>query len=703
MFHQNPKYTPVTVTVIEYIFNPRHINTLKKRIRNQTGQCYERALHECTGNLNLEVLRPNILQEKRYGTVCRHNTGNNRVKDREIKCTLNLLQQHANQQRNNEKNMNLTVPTRQIVLIAFCTLFLHACEQAASPPEKPEAPGVSEIDSTSEAASKVTAIADRYYATTLKRTPEIAYFSGVDLPRHDGMEDNSPAARQAAKKEDDGMLSALEHIDTDTLSGRTEWITHAYLLQTLKSSVAQRVCRSELWNVNQMGGWHSGFSQIAQLQPVGTATLREQSIQRWSKMNTYIDQEIENLKSGLELGYSAPKTVVQRVIDQVDGLLELEVEDSPFYSPATRDDEQAFATATHAIVADQIYPALKRYRDYLADTYMERARTALAITANPDGLACYEVSLRAYTTLDRSGKEVYELGLATVAANKATVIELGQAAYGLDNFKAIINRAKNDPSDNFANKDDLLQFSRDMVQRAESEMPRWVGNMPDQAVEVVPFEEHEEGKGMSAHYRPGNADRPGEYRIPLYRPEEQSRGNAEATAFHEAWPGHHLQVAVAQSVEGLHPVTQIIWFSGPGEGWARYSEALAEEMDLYTTVTGPIQRRAWPARGMVVDPGIHLFGWTREQAIEFMLESGRFPESFGDQMVDRIAILPGQLTAYDSGGLEILALRKMAEDAMGKDFDIREFHDRVLENGTIPLLQLRAHIQAWIEDYKTHH
>jgi len=227
-------------------------------------------------------------------------------------------------------------------------------------------------------------------------------------------------------------------------------------------------------------------------------------------------------------------------------------------------------------------------------------------------------------------------------------------------------------------------------------MPNWVSAMPGQPVEVVPFPEHEEGTGRSAHYRPGTSERPAEYRIPLHQPEEQSRGNAEATAFHETWPGHHLQVAVAQSVAGLHDVTQIIWFSGPGEGWARYSEALAEEMGLYDTTTGPIKRRAWPARGMVVDPGIHLFGWTREEAIEFMSESGRFADTLGDQMVDRIAILPGQLTAYDSGGLEILALRRQAEEALGEHFEIRQFHERVLENGTIPLQQLRIHIEAWI-------
>ncbi len=588
-----------------------------------------------------------------------------------------------------------------LVLLILCTCVLHACDQPTSSGNEPKVVTPEKIESVDYTVNAVNRLADSYYATTLKRTPETAYLSGVDLPRHDGLQDNSPAATLAAETEVDDMLHNLERIDASTLTGRTEWITHAYLLQTLRSSVALRVCRSALWNVNQMGGWHSTYSQIAQLQPVGTTTLREQSLERWSKLDRYIDQEIENLKVGLERGYSAPKSVVQRVIDQIDGLLALELEQSPFYSPATRDGDIDFASSTRTIVADQIYPALERYRDFLATAYMEGARSELAITANPDGLACYAASLQAYTTLNRSGKEVYELGRTTVAANKAKVMELGKAAYGLDDFVAIISKAKTDPTDSFADQEELLQFSRDTVLRAELEMPNWVGNMPKQAIEVVPFEEHEEGTGRSAHYRPAANDRPGEYRIPLHQPEEQSRGNAEATAFHEAWPGHHLQVAVAQSVEGLHPITQIIWFSGPGEGWARYSEGLAEEMNLYATQTGPIQRRAWPARGMVVDPGIHLFGWSREQAIEFMLESGRFPATFGDQMVDRIAILPGQLTAYDSGGLEILTLRKLAEDTLGSNFDIREFHDKVLENGTIPLAQLRTHIEAWIADNKT--
>jgi len=459
-----------------------------------------------------------------------------------------------------------------------------------------------------------------------------------------------------------------------------------------------RICRQEGWNVSQMGGWHLSYTQVAQLQPVESDVQRAEALTRWAHFAAFADQELENLKAGLKAGYSAPQPIVQRVIDQIDGLLNLPVAESPFNSPGTRSDDEVFASAMQALVEDSINPAMRRYRDYLESEYLSAAREELSITANPNGLECYEASLRSYTTLDRPAKAVYELGQATVADNRNTVITLGQAEYGISDFVDIIKAAKADPADGFASKEELLEFSRQMVKTAEIEMPKWVGTMPAQAVEVVPFPEHEEGTGRSAHYRRGNFERPGEYRIPLHKPEGQSRGNAEATAFHEAWPGHHLQTATAAAVEGMHPVTKIIWFSGPGEGWARYSEALAEEMGLYQLATGPILRRAWPARGMVVDPGIHLYGWTREQAIDFMIESGRFPESSGDSMVDRIAILPGQLTAYDSGGLEILALRRQAEEALGDDFDIREFHDRILENGTVPLEYLRTHVEAWIAE-----
>ena len=573
-----------------------------------------------------------------------------------------------------------------IPLLMLAAMGISACTKQATPVDP---------------AATINDIADRYYAWALQRAPENAYFAAIEVDHHDGLFDNSPAARAEHEKFEDAMLAEIQAIDISTLTGTTEWVTAALLTQRLEADIGTRVCHQEDWNVNQMDGWHLNYTQVAQLQPVETGVQRAEALTRWGNFAVFATQELDNLKAGLDAGYSAPKAIVKRVIEQIDGLLNLPAEESPFNSPGTRSDDEAFATAMLNLVVDSINPEMRAYRDYLESEYLPEAREELSITANPDGLDCYEASLRSYTTLDRPAKAVYELGKETVAVNRDTVIELGAAEYGISDFVEIIKAAKADPADGFDSKEELLAFSQEMVRKAEAEMPKWVGTMPSQAVEVVPFPEHEEGTGRSAHYRRGNDERPGEYRIPLHKPEDQSRGNAEATAFHEAWPGHHLQTATAQAVEGMHPVTRIIWFSGPGEGWARYSEALAEEMGLYQSATGPILRRAWPARGMVVDPGIHLYGWTREQAIEFMIESGRFPLSSGDSMVDRIAILPGQLTAYDSGGLEIIALRKQAEEALGEDFDIREFHDRVLENGTIPLEYLRTHVEDWIAKKST--
>jgi uncharacterized protein (DUF885 family) len=468
------------------------------------------------------------------------------------------------------------------------------------------------------------------------------------------------------------------------------------LAQSLDSAIALRVCRSELWNVNHMAGWHLEYARIAELQPVGTAGEREQALSRWSRFPAFIDQEQENLANGLDAGYSAPRPVVDRVLKQLDGMLGQASTEIPFASPAARSDDRAFRAAFDRIVANDILPALTRYRDYLGATYRNAAREALSVTANPGGADCYAASLKSYTTLDATGQEIFTQGQAVVAANRRTVADLGRELYGTTDFAGAVEAALADPADRFGNEDELLAFSRAAVKRAEAAMPDWVGTMPKQAVAVVAFPAHEEGTGRSAHYRPGNADRAAEYRIPLNEPGVRSRGNTEVTAFHETWPGHHLQVATQQAMPALHPVTGVLWFSGPGEGWARYAEALAEEMQLYETATGPLLRRAWPAHGMVVDPGIHLYGWTREQAVAFMLETGRFPPEQGDSMVDRIAILPGQLTAYDAGGLEILALRREAEFALGDKFDLRQFHDRVLEHGTSPLGALRRHLESWI-------
>lgn len=545
-------------------------------------------------------------------------------------------------------------------------------------------------------ASRITSLARIYYNNKLNYEPELAYFMGVTPPRHDGLTDNSQRGVSNLDIYQDWMLRELKTIDPELLEGSVEWITYVYMLEDLVAASSVEVCAHHLWNVNQMGGWHTRYPRVAEMQPLGGDILRKQALIRWRKFPGFIDIEIDNARLGLRRKYSAPKAVVRRVIEQVDGMLGLPLEAQQLMSPALRSEDEAFKAEFTALVRDEILPAYQRYRDFLENEYLPAAREELSILANPDGRACYEASLRAYTTLERTPEEVFELGQETVNANRERVIELGSAAYGLDDFSAIIEHIRADDADKFDSAEQLLSFSRDTVERARLAMPEWFATVPQARAVVEPFPEYQEGTGLSARYESGDGDRPGTYRIPLYQPGNQSRGQVETTAFHEVWPGHHLQVAIAQSIPGRHELTRLLWFSGMGEGWARYSEGLAAEAGLYSTKTGPILRLAWPARGMVVDPGIHIFGWSREQAIEFMGESGRMSEKQLDDMVDRIAIWPGQLTAYDSGGLEIIALRTQAEEALGAQFDIRRFHDAVLQNGTLPLTVLRTQVESWI-------
>ncbi|MGD9801141.1 MAG: DUF885 family protein, partial [Parvularculaceae bacterium] len=284
-----------------------------------------------------------------------------------------------------------------------------------------------------------------------------------------------------------------------------------------------------------------------------------------------------------------------------------------------------------------------------------------------------------------------------VEANRADVVRRGEAMFNETDFAAILQRTKDDPANRFRSEQELIDFTRALEPVAREKIAPFFSKLPDQPMIVEPFPDYLKGTGQSSRYEPKPAaDGPATYRIDTDDWATQTKGEAEIVLVHEGWPGHHLQIATAYAVEGLHPVTRLFGSTAYIEGWARYAEALAEEAGLYQNGYGAISRRAWPARGMVVDPGIHLYGWTNEQAAAFLVESGRFDEKTAEAMLDRIAVIPGQLTAYDTGGLEIASLRAEAVQRLGARFDIQSFHDRVLENGAVPLAALREHVEAWI-------
>jgi uncharacterized protein (DUF885 family) len=560
---------------------------------------------------------------------------------------------------------------RLIALVAVA-----ACRHAPAP------------HSVEDDAARVTATADAYIRESLLRSPGIADFRGWPEAKHDRFGDNSLEALADWNGKVDALLAELDKVDEARLVGHPAWITLGFLREALESDRGLRVCRNELWAVD-INGWQTYIGDVAAIQPVGTAEAREVAIARWRTYPAVLDTEVTNLREGLRLGYTAPRSTVDKVIAQLDAMLALAVEDSPFYDPAKRDAELAAPFA--ALIRDEIYPAVRRYRDFLADDYRGKAREALGVIANPDGEACWRASFRAMTSLDRDPAETVRLGEQRVADFAAEAQAIGEEAFGTRDLDAIRKRLAEDPENRFADGAEQLAFATAAVERAHAAMDRVVPVVPAAEVIVDPYPAYV-GSGPSASYNPAPEDgsRPAKYNINLQQ--NPTRGEAEMVAFHEAWPGHHLQFAVAMELPESHRIRDLVGVASYSEGWARYAEALSEDLGLYTTPYAKIRRRIWPGRGMVVDPGIHLHGWTREQAVKYITDGG-FASDFAEGLVDRIAAWPGQLTAYDTGAIEILALRREAEARLGDRFDVRAFNACVLSQGSVTLPMLRAIVE----------
>ena len=552
-------------------------------------------------------------------------------------------------------------------------------------------------------SAELNSIADDYLAAALAYSPFAAVYAGLGDVVHQNlaaMENNSPAALARLQRAEDQFAQRLAAIDEESLSSRADWVLFVTLKEALGSALGLRVCRLTLWGVNHMSGWQNAFPQVADVQPVETPVERAMALARWRQLPAYLKQEQVNLDAGLAAGYSAPKRVVARVVDQLDSILAAPAEKSPFLSFALKDQsDAAFNAAIKKLANEEIAPAVASFRNYLRDVYMAKARDDLSIRAVPNGEQCYEVLLRSYHSARIGAKATYERGQAAVDANRHDVIQRGDALFGVTDFAAILQRTRDVQSNRFKSEQELVDFTRALAPLAREKVAPFFSELPEQDLVVEPFPNFLKGTGQSSRYEPRPAaDGPATYRINTDEWATQTRGEAEIVLVHEGWPGHHLQIATAYKVEGLHPITRLLGSTSFIEGWARYAEGLAEEAGLYESGYGSISRRAWPARGMVVDPGLHLFGWTKEQAAAFLIESGRFDETTVNNMLDRIAVIPGQLTAYDTGGLEIAALRAEAVKRLDARFDIQTFHDRVLENGAVPLGALRQHVEQWIAD-----
>jgi uncharacterized protein (DUF885 family) len=549
---------------------------------------------------------------------------------------------------------------------------------------------------------QVTALADEVMQTALTRSPELATFLGLPGMRHDGLSDNSLEALRRYEAQDDAFNARVLAIDPTPLVGRPEYVTLGFLREAAQSGAQGRVCHNELWaGVNQMFGWQVSLPRLAAVQPVGSDDLRAQALTRWRGLGRTIDTEIVNLREGMRQGYTAPRVNVQRVIQQMEELVAMPPAQSPFAGPMQRDSTPAFRQEFLAVMTNDLYPAIRRYRDFLVNEYLPASRESVGIVGNPAGQDCYRAAVRSFTTLDVPAQEIHQIGLREMDKIQAEMRTIAQRSFNTTDVAALLERFRTDPEFLFHSRQEIVDYAAGAIARGKEAMPRWFGRLPQSDVVIEPYPEFEEKSAPGGAYEPPSEDgtRPGKYRINTYKPEEQTRVGIQSTAFHESIPGHHLQLAIAQERTGVHIITRFMGNSGYSEGWGLYAERLADEMGLFSSDAdrmGLLSNEALRAARMVVDPGLHVLGWTREQAIEYMLAHTAENRQAVENEVDRYIGWPGQATAYMLGNLEIRRLRAMAESELGSRFDIRAFHDKVLENGSVPLPFLRENIERWI-------
>ncbi len=562
---------------------------------------------------------------------------------------------------------------------------------------------------STNANTAVASLAQQYWEERLHADPVEATFLG-DRRFDDRMPDLGPEAHRRETARLEALSTRVRALPTDGLSDADQ-VTLAALTGEIESDLAQRACRLSEWTVDPRDGPQVLFLNLAHLQTVTTPAQGSALLARWRLIAPDLDQRIANLRHGISAGKVATRGSVERVLRQLDELLAQPVGQWVLLSPGSGElpawpepDREPFRTTLRQIVEGQIRPAFQRYRDVLHTQVLPRARgdESVGLSHIPDGAACYQRLIKVQTSLTLAPDAIHAQGLSDVAHIRDEISALGSKVFGTNDFGEIVKRLRGDRGLFFHTRDQVEAKAAEALRRADAAMPRWFGRLPKTPCVVKRIEAYEEKDSTIAYYRQPavDASRPGTYYINTYQPETRPTYEAEALAFHESIPGHHTQIAIAQELPGVPEFRRHLGVTAFVEGWALYTERLADEMGLYSgdlDRMGMLSFDAWRASRLVVDTGLHVKGWSRQQAIQFMRDNTALADNNIENEVDRYIGWPAQALAYKTGQREIFKLRHETEARLGARFDIRRFHDAVLENGAVSLAVLRQYLERTLQ------
>jgi uncharacterized protein (DUF885 family) len=542
----------------------------------------------------------------------------------------------------------------------------------------------------------VADLAERYFQVTMDASPFDATTYGVR-----GWDAEVPDLSEAGEAETDRRLADLERrlagIDAARL-GAEDRVSLAMLGRGLADRRAELAARwPELTVSATMSGIQTAVLGLVPKVTLATPAQAADYAERCVKLAGCLDQAGDRLRAGLANGRTPPALGVRAAVRQLDTYLASPVADDPLLVPRPPPamDASRFRQRLAEVVAASVRPAMARYRDLLAVQVLEQARPddRCGLAHVPGGEAVYLAAVAQHTTTDRDPAELHRLGLDLVAALAEEYRELGARVLGTADMDQVLQRLRDDPALRFATAAEILASGRDALERATAALPAIVGRVPKAPCRVAEMSAYEAEDAVLGYYQPAAADgsHPGVHWLNTSAPQTRTRYEYEALAFHESVPGHHLQFALAQELEELPRFRRFGYVTAFSEGWALYTERLADEVGLYS---GDLERfgmlsfDSWRACRLVVDTGLHQLGWSRDQAIDYLLANSALTRTNVENEVDRYVAMPGQALAYMVGRLELVRLRELAQARLGGRFDLRVFHDLVLGTGGVPLTVL---------------
>ena len=550
-----------------------------------------------------------------------------------------------------------------------------------------------------ERVAKQNALFEEFYERGLKNNPERATAYG-DYRYNSQLGQYSLAEIARQHAEADGFLARLKAIPTDGMSD-TDLLSHRILEKQLEREDVNYALKNYEMPVNQQNGIHTRLADLPNAVPFDSVGHYQDYISRLHQIPRVLEQTTEVMRQGEKDGLMPPKLVLEKLPGQCDGIIAA----NPFLEPTKKfpaefsdADKKRLTDEINKAINDDVFPACKKFAEFLRTEYDPKGRTELAIESLADGKRRYAEAVKTMTTVNTPPAEVHEIGLKEVerVAAEMTKVAQSQGYKDLASFREAVN---NDPKWKPTSEQRILDDYRKYIHQMEPKLPELFGLLPKSPVTVEPIPDFD--KATSTHYVQGTPDgkRPGRVVVAVSNPTKRTLIDDEAVAYHEGVPGHHLQISIAQTLEGLPKFRLHGFYPAYAEGWALYSEELGKEIGFYKDPVsdyGRLNSEMLRALRLVVDTGIHDKNWSRQQVIDFM-HANDINDALAQTEADRYIAWPGQALAYKMGQLTILKLRDEAKAQLGEKFDIKAFHDEILNGGAMPLDLLQERGEAWIK------